>query len=167
MTGELLAFYALAALVVAGALATVTRRNPLVGAVCLVGTLFALAGLYALLSAHFLAAIQIIVYAGAIMVLFVFVIMMLDRPELEEVGILRGFGAKLLGLAGTAALAWRLAAALARVGPPRSLPAPDDYGTVKAVGDLLLHDYVFPFEAISLVLLVAVVGAVVVARPAR
>lgn len=159
MNGPLIAFYVLGALVLTGALATVTRPNPLVGAVCLVATLFALAGLFALLEAHFLAAIQIVVYAGAIMVLFVFVIMMLDRPDREEIGLFRSFGTKLLGLAAVVVLGFRLASVLQHVGVPKAASA--DYGTVRAVGQLLMHEYVFPFEAISLVLLVAIVGAVV------
>ncbi|MEK6608686.1 MAG: NADH-quinone oxidoreductase subunit J [Myxococcota bacterium] len=162
MSGSLVAFYALSALTVAGALLTVTRRNPLIGALWLIATFFALAGLYALLEAHFLAAIQILVYAGAIMVLFVFVIMMLDRPELEEIGLLRAPGTKLVGLAAVGVLAWRLAAAVGRAGDPA--PAKEGFGTVRAIGNLLLHEYIFPFEAVSIVLLVAVVGAVVIAR---
>lgn len=165
MSGTLVAFYLLSTLVLVGAIATVTLANPLTGAVCLVGTLFSLAGLFALLQAHFLAAIQILVYAGAIMVLFVFVIMLLNRPEQEEVGLWRSFGTKLLGLAAVTLLGWRLLGLFAGFGRPG--PAPDDFGTVRAIGRVLLSDYLFPFEAISLVLLVAIVGAVVVAHPKR
>lgn len=163
MNGETIAFYLLAALTTIGAVATVTHRNPLISALCLVATLFAVAGLFALLQAHFLAAIQVIVYAGAIMVLFVFVIMLLDRPDLEAVVALRSLFTKIVGVGAVFLLVVRLIPVLRGVGARAEVG--EDYGTVRAMGRLLLHEYVFPFEAISVVLLVAIVGAVVLTKP--
>jgi len=160
----LAAFWILAALTLAGALATITRRNPVTAAVCLVGTLVSSAGLYLLLHATFLAVMQVLVYAGAVMVLFVLVVMAVDRPEQEESGLLRGGVTKLVGVA---AMVWfLLRAGRVLMGPEVRLagPVPPDFGTVTSIGKLLFSDLLFPFEAISLLLLVAVVGAVVVTR---
>src|SRR5439155_3472770 len=83
LTGPRIAFWAIAVIVVGGALMTITRRNAVAAVMSLVATFFGLAAAYALLSAHFLAALQVLVYAGAIMTLFVFVIMVLNRDEAE------------------------------------------------------------------------------------
>jgi NADH-quinone oxidoreductase subunit J len=165
MTAERIAFWILAAITTGGALATVTRRNPLVAAVFLVGTFVGLAGLFALLAAHFLALIQVLVYAGAIMVLFVFVIMMLGRSEDEPLGFLTAPVTKLVGTGSICVAGWLLVKAL------HWRPAPSaeagDFGTVRAVGQLLLGDYLFPFEVVSLLLLAAVLGAVALTRVRR
>ncbi len=166
--GAPLSFWILGALTVMGAVATVTRRNPVVAAVCLVGTLFCTGGLYLLLQATFMAAIQVMVYAGAIMVLFIFVIMAVDHPEREEIGLKQFLGVKLVGLAAMALIFLRLLSVF--LGPdvrgPRAVP--ESYGDVASLGRLLFSDYLFPFEAISILLLVAIVGAVVVSRhPAK
>jgi NADH-quinone oxidoreductase subunit J len=136
----------------------VLARSALRAAVYLIAALCCSALLYVLLEAPFVAAMQVLVYAGAIMVLFVFVIMMLNlgpegsgRPAYLSV-------AKLLGTLAVVAVVYRLvSAALALGGGPGQ---PVD-GSVKAVGRALLTDYLFGFEALSLLLLVAVVGAVV------
>jgi len=162
MSGERVAFYLLAGLTLLGAIATVTRRNPLVAAVWLVTTFLGLAGLFALLQAHFLALIQVLVYAGAIMVLFVFVIMVLGRAEDEPLGFFTAPVSKLLGVGAVGVSTWLLCKALG------SLPATEvkqgDFGTVRAAGNLLLGPYLFPFEAVSLLLLAAVLGAVALTR---
>jgi NADH-quinone oxidoreductase subunit J len=156
----------LSLLTVGGALVTITRRN-LIGAVMsLVATFFALAGIYALLSAHFLAAIQVLVYAGAIMVLFVFVIMVLNREE-EDPWSLRSPFAKALGAGALAYLLVRLGevmlggqpAPMVRGGVP-----PADFGTVAGLGEYFFTRFLFPFEAVSILLVIAVIGAVVLAR---
>jgi NADH-quinone oxidoreductase subunit J len=162
--GMLWAFYILGGLTVMGALATITRRNPIVAAICLVGTLASSAGLYLLLHASFLAVIQVLVYAGAIMVLFVLVVMSVDHPEREESGLLRGTVTKLIG---AAAGVWFLARLIKVVMSPEvkgPVAVSNDWGDVYTVGKLLFSDYLFPFEAISLLLLCAIVGAVVVSR---
>lgn len=169
-TGAQVAFYVLAAMAVVGALLTVTRRNPVTAVVCLVGTFFAIAGIYATLSAHFLAVLQVLVYAGAIMVLFAFVIMVLNREEDDPVSrvdiIVRslGVGASAFILYIFARLAW--SADALELHRRMQLNAPE-YGTVSEVGRVLFRGWLFPFEAISLLLLVAIVGGVVLSQPRK
>jgi NADH-quinone oxidoreductase subunit J len=156
-------FIAFAALASIGAIVMVTRRNPISSALALTVSLIALAGLFAGLSAHFLFAIQLLVYAGAIMVLVIFVIMLLNlRDEdlkTEGLNLLRGGAATIAGIVIFVALA-RLFARV-RVELPA---APADFGQAQPISRLLFTDYVVPFEIVSLVLLVAIVGAVVVAK---
>jgi NADH-quinone oxidoreductase subunit J len=135
-----------------------------VAAVCLVGTLLSSAAIFLLLQASFMAIIQVLVYAGAIMVLFVLVVMSVEHPEHEEIGFLRGTLAKLVGLVALGWLAFRVAMVLMSAGLPRPQTLAKDWGTVSSISKLLFSDYLFPFEAISLLLLTAIVGAVVVTR---
>ena len=183
-------FWIFAGLTIGGALFVITRRNLIAAVMGMVGTFFALAGLYAMLYAHFLAAIQVLVYAGAIMVLFVFVVMILNRPE-DEPWALQGLLGK--GLAGLAILymVFRLSGVLwgikdqphavvaaprpepvesvvkggAAEHPGKAPPREDAFGSTRSVGKVLFSQYLFPFEAVSLVLLVAVVGGIAVIRP--
>src|SRR5205814_4053046 len=99
VTGPRVVFWVIGALVIIGALLTVTRRNAVAAVMSLVATFFGLAATYALLSAHFLAALQVLVYAGAIMVLFIFVVMVLNRDEADAVAW-RGLLFKGIGTAG-------------------------------------------------------------------
>jgi NADH-quinone oxidoreductase subunit J len=166
-------FYAFATLAVFSAIATITRKNVVVAAVWLVMSFASVAVCYVLLDATFLAAIQVLVYAGAIMVLFVFVIMVLDVDERgrvthrkpSRIGRFGFFG--LLGLLGLF-LVWVLLGTMARqyVAPGATITDPD-FGTAEGLGRVLFTDYLFAFEAVSLLLLAAVVGAVVVARSRR
>ncbi len=158
-----IAFWCCAVLVVIGALLTITRRNTISAVMALVLTFFALAAVYTLLSAHFLAVVQVLVYAGAIMTLFVFVVMVLNREE-QEPWALRGIVTKAVGLGALGYLMMRMAGFLFTRTAARLEAPPADWGGVHNVGELLFTDYLFPFEAISLTLLVAVIGAVVVAR---
>ena len=168
---EAVLFYIFAIGTLAGGALVVLRRNPIYGALSLVGCLFFLAGIYVLLSAHLIAILQIIVYAGAVMVLFVFVIMLLNLKE-EELGELRFTFWKVAGLAAVlvivGVIAWRaIGPAYPATGPARDnafLMAPGGFGGVKAVGRTLYLASVLPFELTSLLLLVAVVAAVVVAK---
>lgn len=158
-----IAFWILAACVIGGALFTMTRRNPVTAVMSLVGTFFALAATYATLSAHFLAVIQVLVYAGAIMVLFIFVVMILNREEVAPVA-LRGLGARILGVVAGLYLVF-VFARVVHLGISAPVPVPSEtFGTVASIGDLLFRDFLYPFEAISLLLLVAVVGGVVISR---
>ena len=161
------AFYIIGGLTVLGAVATITRRNPVVAAVCLVGTLGGTAGIYLLLHATFIAAMQVLVYAGAIMVLFVFVVMAVERPEEEEI-VSRGWLGWVIGGVAVVALFARLVPVV--MGPEVKQAAavvPADFGTVETIGRLLFTtNYLFPFEALSLLLLVAIVGAVIINRRA-
>ncbi len=162
MSGTQILFYAFAAASVVGAVATVTRTNPVVAVMCLVGTFFALAGIYVTLYAHFIAVIQVLVYAGAIMVLFIFVVMLLGREESEPWWKQRGIATKVLGLGAIAYIGARLVGVLMNY-PHQAAEPPPTFGTVASIGKLLVTDFLFPFEAISVLLLVAIVGALVIA----
>ena len=165
---EAIIFAILALGAIVGALLTMTRRNPVGAVMSLVGTFFALAGIYATLSAHFLAVLQVLVYAGAIMVLFIFVVMILNREEVEPLS-LKGIFTRGLGVV---AIGFGILLCVRTVHLTRGLPImsgppgemPPDYGTVASAGMSLFRDFVYPFEAISLLLLVAIVGGVMVSR---
>jgi NADH-quinone oxidoreductase subunit J len=165
--GQAVFFWLFAFITVGGAVATITRRNAVTAVMFLVSSFLGLSAAYVLLYAHFVAVIQVLVYAGAIMVLFVFVVMILNKEE-EEPWALRGLFGK--AVAGAALLYFlvRLIQVLwaAPVGAPEAGGAlPPDFGTTQAIAQLLFGSYLFPFEAVSLVLLIAVVGALVLAHP--
>ena len=165
----MLLFYLFAAIAVVASLLVVAQRNPIYSVLLLVASFGALSGLYVLLDAPFVAAIQIIIYAGAIMVLFLFVVMLLNAPHEEtefdervhpllRPGPMR-FGAFLAVL-----LAVELVWALRRNISTEAQGAAGDT-SVAAIGRALFTTYAFPFEVTSLLILVAMVGAVVLARP--
>jgi len=158
----LVSFVIIAVIAVATALGLVLKRNPIHGALFLVINLGSVAALYLTLGAEFLAAAQVIVYAGAIMVLFVFAIMVLI-PGKEETGPDPRRPWRLLALPiGGLLLVQVLAIIMGTRGPvPAGAPAP---GGVEAIGRLLFTDYLFPFEVTSLVLLAALVGALTLAK---
>jgi NADH-quinone oxidoreductase subunit J len=159
--GAQIVFWLLAALTVFFAGFTVTRRNPVTAVMSLVATFFCLAGIYATLDAHFVAILQVLVYAGAIMVLFIFVVMILNREEVSPVS-LRFM--KFVALAGGVYLLAKFVH-VSDVGVPAPGAVDEgSFGTVQAIGDLLFRDFLYPFEAISLLLLVAIVGGVIVSR---
>ncbi|HKK08932.1 MAG TPA: NADH-quinone oxidoreductase subunit J [Gemmatimonadota bacterium] len=167
-------FFLFSATAVLSAVLVITRRNPVSAVMFLIVTLFSLAGLFVLLEAHFLAAVQVIVYAGAIMVLFLFVVMLLNLGH-AAAGDFRGAFARMLagafGLALAGFTAWMVmggqapvpGAGGARVADP-ILPLLEEHGAVGAVAVPLFHDYLVPFEVTSILLLVAIVGAIVLAR---
>ena len=161
-------FYVFAALAVVTSLLVVLQSNPVYSVLLLIGSFVALAGLYVLLAAPFVAVIQIIVYAGAIMVLFLFVVMLLNAPREEvrqrlliESGTARGLGA-VLALALVAELAWAISRSGA-MGAPELMRQDEAAWSVAAVGRLLFTEYAFAFEATSVLILVAMVGAVTLA----
>jgi NADH-quinone oxidoreductase subunit J len=170
---ETLLFYALSGLAIAASALVVGQRNPMYSVMLLIASFGALAGLYIQLDAPFVAVAQIIIYAGAIMVLFLFVVMLLNAPhedaaEWDRTHPLRQSGVTRWGTALAALLIVQLAWALLRAG---ELDAPvngaSDAGTVSSVrelGRVLFTDYMFAFEATSILILVAMVGAVVLAR---
>jgi NADH-quinone oxidoreductase subunit J len=163
-TARILFWAIMGPLVLGGALLTITRRNAVAAVMSLVATFFGLAASYALLSAHFLAALQVLVYAGAIMVLFIFVVMVLNRDEAEPWA---WRGVVLKGLVGVPAIVYsavKLTYYLNSAKLPALKDAPPEFGTVETVGNILFTDYLFAFEAVSVLLLIAVVAAVVVAR---
>jgi NADH-quinone oxidoreductase subunit J len=164
---EQVLFWVFALVAVATALGVVATRNPLHGALSLIGTFFALACEYVLLGAHTLAALEILVYAGAVMVLFIFVIMLLNLKD-EELGgprftLMKGLGG--LGLAaGGVALIGTVLRHLGTDGGGQDLFLKPGFGTVAAVGRAIYGPYLLPFEVTSLLLLVSIVAAVVVAK---
>jgi NADH-quinone oxidoreductase subunit J len=170
--GMALLFWAFAAACVGGSLFVVTRRNMIAAVMGMVGSFLGIAAVYMMLYATFLAVIQMLVYAGAIMVLFVFVIMILNRPEDEPVAPTGRVGQG-VGAVAILYLVYRLVMLLVHVRMPNpqiALPGPaqvagHDWGSVSAVGTDLFNGGLFPFEAISILLLVAVVGAIAIAKP--
>jgi NADH-quinone oxidoreductase subunit J len=174
-SGKLMAlmFWLFALAAVAGALFVISRKNLIAAVMGMVGSFLGIAALYMMLYAQFLAVIQMLVYAGAIMVLFVFVVMILNRPEDEPVAPAGRAGQALGGLA-ILYLVGRLILMLIQVEPPNprlamaapmATPEGYDWGSIRAVGTDLFGPGLFPFEAISILLLVAVVGAIAIARP--
>jgi len=149
-------------------LMVITARNPISSALSLVACFFCLAADYVLLSAHFVAVIQVLVYAGAIMVLFIFVIMLLNIREdfpvaLGDVPRRALFGLATAGLIGVGVVAG-LSHALASV---EGTKVEESYGTIAEIGKLMFSangPYLLPFEVVSVLLTVAVVGAVVLAK---
>lgn len=159
-------FLGFAGLLVATALMVVLHRNPVTSALFLVLAFVSLAGIYLLLHAEFLGMVQILVYAGAIMVLFLFVIMYLNLQHDVERGlqtaVRRGIGwalGALLLLAGGTLLSrgWAL-------GPVQADSGAESIGNAAAIGQVLYSRYLFPFEITSILLLVAMVGAIVIAK---
>ncbi len=162
-TAELVLFWVFAIPLLASAAGVVAARNPVYAAMSLVSAFFWLAGIYVLLTAHLLAFVQVIVYAGAIMVLFLFVVMLLSLSD-AELGLEKLTALKFVGIVGAAGLLTLLVSAVVQGAPAGMRQVGADYGTVKAVGKLLFTQYLLPFEATSVLLLVAIVGAVVVAK---
>jgi len=156
------AFLVVAAIAVGSALGLILRRNAIHGALFLVVNLGSIAALYLMMGAEFLAAAQVIVYAGAIMVLFVFAIMVLI-PGKEEIGPDPHRRARLLALPIGALLFLLLVLVVARRWTGPAAPAAAS-GTADAVGRLLFTSYLFPFELTSVLLLAAMVGVMVLAR---
>ncbi len=159
-----LMFWVLAAVAVVSGIVVITKRNPLGSATALALNLVALAGLFATLMAPFLFVIQILVYAGAVVVLIIFVIMLLNLRE-QDLRREAIQGRKFV-LSAVACLAATILL-LAVVGgdaPPAPAAVPAYFGSVEAIADLLFTDYLLPFEVVSLLLLVGIVGAVVIAK---
>ena len=165
-------FYMLSGLALLGGVLVITRRNAVHSALALILTLLAVAGLYLMLYAPFVAGVQIILYAGGIMVLFLFVIMLvnLDKSQKEEqfnkiwlIGLIGalGLGALFIGVfIKSAQSKTDVFAQLLR----RPLIAFEDSSNTQAVGQMLYQNYMFAFEIASLLLLVAIIGAVVMAK---
>ena len=137
-------------------------RNPVTSAMFLVLTIISMAGLFVLLHAFFLAAVQVLVYAGAVMVLFLFVIMLLDLKE-EERRKAKKLGL-VAGLVSIGAIVLIFVKSLYATHPGRNLPAPTAEGATLPLGKLLFTDYVLPFEIVSLLRLVAMVGVILLSK---
>ncbi len=159
---EQILFWLMALVIVVTSIGVVAVRNPVRSALNLVANFFALAVLYLLLYAQFVAVVQIIVYAGAIMVLFLFTIMLLNLGAPAEMAERYEWKRPVtIGLALLFVIVLS-GGVFARLG--QAQPVPDDIGTVQMVGKYLFTDWVYPFELTSVLLLVAIVGAIVMAK---
>ncbi len=137
-------------------------RNPVASAMFLVLTIISMAGLFVLLHAFFLAAVQVLVYAGAVMVLFLFVIMLLDLKEEERRKVKKlGLVAGLLSVGAIVAI---FARSLFATQPGKDLPVPTTVGDTASLGKMLFTNYLLPFEIVSLLLLVAMVGVILLSK---
>jgi len=163
MSAPLIVFFVLAALAIIGALSLILQKHPIHSALSLIVVMVALAGLYLLLGAEFVAAVQIIVYGGAIMVLFVLVIMLLNAGEEEHTNFSKL--AKFGGLPLALALTGLLAAAMVHHGRAVSNTAsPDSLANTSNLSTMLFTTFVYPFELTSFLILVAIMGALVLAQ---
>ncbi|CBE69767.1 MAG: NADH-quinone oxidoreductase subunit J [Candidatus Methylomirabilis oxygeniifera] len=166
---EWLVFVPLAAMALVTAALVIVLRNPVYCALSLVGTFLALSGIYLLLQAQFIAVVQVIVYAGAIMVLFLFVVMLLDLGHELPAWLQRDRSRFLLGVGAAALLLLELAIPIgsndsrAPQGPYTS-EVVGAIGNAQLVGRLLFTDFLIPFEITSVILLIAIIGAMVLAR---
>jgi NADH-quinone oxidoreductase subunit J len=163
----LILFFVFAVVAVAGALLLILAREPIHSALSLVLVMITLAALYLLLGAEFIAAVQIIVYAGAIMVLFVFVIMLLNAGTEERTNW--SSIAKYAGVPLAIFLLLEVAHWMARAGPSVGIAngagrATNTAVSTRALSELLFQKYLFPFEATSILILIAVLGALVLAK---
>ncbi|MDA8180193.1 MAG: NADH-quinone oxidoreductase subunit J [Deltaproteobacteria bacterium] len=158
---ETVLFILFGAIAVCGAIMVVTRKHPMASALYLILTLFAVAALFVLRQAHFLAAVQVIVYAGAVVVLFVFVIMLINVPE-NRLPVERATTMRVLGVLAAGIFILESAVLSRRFWMPKG-PAMA-VGTVETVGRALFTDYLLAFEITSVLLLAAVIGAIALAK---
>ena len=162
-------FYIFAALSVFGALGVLFLKNPIHCALSLVGTFFCLGSIYVMLNAEFVAVIQVLIYAGAIMVLFLFVLMLLSSLDKEQSSSKWSAGkilAGLLSLGIFAQIAYLFTGNELKLGTKGEYPIEvvEEIGSITLIGRLLFTDYILSFEIIVILLLVAVIGAVVIAK---
>ena len=170
MNPEQILFFLFGAVSLIGAIAVISFRHPIYSALSLIVTFFAQAGLFVLLGAHFVAAVQVIVYAGAIMVLFLFVIMLLNLGTLSAKGAISG---KLKGFAVVLGILLAIEGVYIAV----KVPKPNDPAVASAetateavntmtynIGNLLFTEYLLPFEVTSLILLAALIGVIVLVK---
>ncbi len=164
-------FYLFGIIAMVSAVLFVTRKSPVSAALWLVTTMFCLAALYVMLDAPFIGAIQVLVYAGAIMVVFLFVIMLLNLGHPSQIADTRGLGWKLVaGAVGIALLAQLSAVTRSKIPLTFTLPAHTigrdviARGAIAPIAGPLFHEYLLAFELTSVLLLSAIVGAVVLAK---
>ena len=174
---ELVVFVIAAAVCLGGALGVVLNRNPVHAALSLVATLFGIAVLFVAQEANFLAAVQVIVYAGAIVVLFLFVLMLLGIDQAEDLSVeplggqhriaagVVGLGVLVLSLMALASTSFEATGARAADGADNQIA--DGVADVEQLGRSLFTDYLFAFEITSVLLVIAIVGAVVLSRKVR
>jgi NADH-quinone oxidoreductase subunit J len=164
---EKVLFVIFAAVAVLSALNILLQRNPLYSALSLIGVLACISSLFVMLNAQFIAAIQIVVYAGAIMVLFVFVIMLLNEPK-DVPHIDKQRGLRFLAIPFAGLLLAETFYVIMRLPQPSPVPRIENpeqaFGTTWSIGTALYTNYLLPFEITSVLILMAVVGAMVLAR---
>jgi NADH-quinone oxidoreductase subunit J len=160
---ETLIFALFALLALGSSIVVVAHKNPIYSTLSLVVTLFAVAVLFVLLGAPFLGVLQILIYAGAIVVLFLFVVMLLNvqREDMPHSG---QPGQRFAALLGAVVFAGFLVLLFWRAGSPQGQPLTQEFVSLKALARQLFSTYLLPFEIVGLLLLVAVIGATVVAR---
>lgn len=163
MTADTIFFFVFGGAAAILGVLVISLKNPVHSAVALVLNMFSIAALFALQDAHFLAALQVLVYAGAIMVLILFVIMLLNLKD-EELGAPRITPTKMIGgvAAALAAFAMVTAVSAFKAKPPPEISP--DFGTLESVGRLIFSTYLLPFETASVLLLSAILGAVGIAK---
>jgi NADH-quinone oxidoreductase subunit J len=161
MTPQIAVFIVLAAVAVAGAVSLILQRHPIHSALSLIVVMVALAALYLLQGAEFIAAVQIIVYGGAIMVLFIFVIMLLNAGEEERTNLSRM--ARFVGVPLACVFLVEVAYWIGRA-TMNLPPHPSEVVSTRDLSSLLFREYVFPFELTSFLILIALLGALVLAR---
>jgi NADH:ubiquinone oxidoreductase subunit 6 (subunit J) len=159
----IIAFYGLALAIVGSAAMVVFAKNIVHSVLFLAATFVSMAGLFLLLDADFVAAVQVLVYAGAVCIMVVFGIMLVQRPDMKQTNL---FNTQLYAGAGVVALVFAMCAVLAGRTAWTDLvvtqAVPEN--TIMIIGELLLSKYVIPFEVVAVLLLVALVGAIVIAR---
>jgi NADH-quinone oxidoreductase subunit J len=156
------AFFIFSVLTLLCGVLVIVNRNPVTAAMSLVLCIISLAGLFVLLNAYFLAAVQVLVYAGAVMVLFLFVIMLLD---LKEEALRRAKLARAVtGFVAVAGLVGVVLQTIWAAKPSKGLAAPTLVGATPDLGKLLFTKYLLPFEILSLLLLVAMIGAILLSK---
>ena len=168
---HLVLFFIFAALCVGGAINLLVQKHPISSALSLIVVMGSLALIYLLLGAEFVAAVQVIVYAGAVMVLFVFVIMLLNAgeeervPHTSRVAIVLGIPGLIVGL-GISAMVVSRVTGLDRIGigGPQVMNGSKAFGAPQPVAHLLFRDFLLPFEVTSILILIAIMGAVVLAQ---
>ena len=164
MIGEAVFFYLLAAVMLLAAVSVVTNRHPIYSVLSLLLAMFCLAALFIMLGAYFIAALQILLYAGAVLVLFLFVIMLLNL-EPETLARTRLFTWRGIGILAAGCFLFAMWRILTAPGNPPPAAAPEAAsGTVEAIGRQLFSTYLLPFELTSFLILAAIVGAVTLAR---
>lgn len=158
-------FYLFGLLAIASALLFVTRKSPVAAALWLVNVMFALAAMYIMMDAQFIGAIQVLVYAGAIMVVFLFVVMLLNLGQGDAIADMRGkWGRLAAGLVGLALAAELYAIARTRLPAEAPRPAAPQTNVIEPIARPLFNEYLLAFEVTSVLLLAAVVGAVLLAK---
>jgi NADH-quinone oxidoreductase subunit J len=161
---EFVAFAVLAFMAIASAVVVVVHRNPVISAVALAFNLVSIAGFYLLLNAQFVALLQILVYAGAIMVLIMFVVMLLNLQEEQRLAATHGMIQRVLAIAAAVLFVFLMGRLALDHGPRTMTPVQEGFGSVQSVGMALFGQFFYPFEVISLLLIASMVGAVLLAK---